>query len=130
MGCARRNGWGAEKIKHMRLDLYKKFCSGDPMAARLPYAISTKQAPLRGLLRFELNKPLKFTGINESIWACIRKRSLVANLRVKFAPPSEICAKPGISPKGDTLKEFAESKPEADVFLHLLAQHMNAHTMG
>ena len=121
--------WGSGKIKHTRRDLYKKFGSGDPMAARLPYAIATKQVPLRGFIRFELNKPLKFTGINESNWDSIYRRSLVVNLRGKFDPPSEIFGKPGVSPKDDTLKEFVESKPAAAVFLRLLVQHMNTHTM-
>ena len=120
---------GSEKIKHLRQDLYKKFCSGDPMAARLPYAIATKQVPLRGLLRFELNKPLTFAGISESNWDSIYRRSLVVELRGKFVPHSEICGKAGVFPKDDTLKEFVESKPAAAVFLHLLVQHMNKHTM-
>ena len=46
---------GSEKIKNIRRDLYKKFCPCDPMAARLPYAIATKQVPLCGFLRFGLN---------------------------------------------------------------------------
>ena len=116
---------GSEKIKNLRRDLYRKFCSGDPMAARPPYAIATKQVPMRGFLRFELNKPQKFVGINESTWGSIYRRSLVVTLRGNFAHQSEICGTPGVFPKDDTLKIFLGSMPEAAVSIHLLAEQMN-----
>ena len=100
------------------------------MAARLPYAIAAKQVPLCGLLRFELSRPLRFSGINESTWDSIYRRSPAITLRAKFAPESELCGKPGVFPKDDTLKEFLDSRPAAAVFLHLLIEHMNMYTVA
>ena len=40
--------------RKMREDLYKKHLSGDPVPARMPYAIQTKLVELEGWKRFEL----------------------------------------------------------------------------
>ena len=39
--------------------------SGDPVAARLPNAILTKMATLKGWKRFEMNETLKFHRVTE-----------------------------------------------------------------
>ena len=48
--------------KRLREDLYKKVMSGDPVAARLPYAILAKMVTFSGWNRFEMNDSLKFHG--------------------------------------------------------------------
>ena len=116
---------GPDKISCVRQDLYKKFRPGGPMAARLPYAIATKQVPLCGFVRFDLNESLRFEGVTESTWGSIYRRSLVATLRGKFPPQSESCGAPGVFPKDDTLKISWGSMPAAAVFLHLLVGHMH-----
>ena len=52
--------------KPLREDLYKKVMSGDPVAARLPYAIITKMVTFRGWKRFEMNETMKFHGVTEA----------------------------------------------------------------
>ena len=48
---------GAEK-RILRQDIYKKIGSADPISRRPPYAKSTKTMSIRGMVRFEINKPL------------------------------------------------------------------------
>ena len=86
--------------------------------------------PLCGFLRFEINKSLRFAWINESTWGSIYRRSHFVRLRGEFAPASELCGKHGVFPKGDTLKEFLERRPEAAVLRHLLIEHMNMYTVA
>ena len=63
--------------KPLREDLYKKVMSGDPVAARLPYAILTKMATCVGWKRFEVNATMKFHGITDATFPSIMRRSLV-----------------------------------------------------
>ena len=120
---------GSDKVKNLRRDLYKKFCSCGPIAARLPYAIATKKVPLCGFLRLGINKPLRFAVIDESTWDSIYRRSLPARLRGEFAHASELCGKPVVFPKGDTMKEFLGSRPAEAVFPNLI-EHMNLYTVA
>ena len=56
---------GSANTKNTRRCMYKKFCYGDPIMARRPYAIVTKLIPLVGLLRFEIDNPLDFANAKE-----------------------------------------------------------------
>ena len=99
------------------------------MPARLPYAIATKQIPLRGFLRFELNRPMRFANITESNWDSIYRRSLVVRLRGEFVPRAELRGDTGVFAKDDALKDFLDSKSAASVFLRILLNHMDKYTV-
>ena len=49
--------------------------------------------------------------------------------RGKFAHRPELCGKPGVFPKDETLKEFVGRKPAAAVSTHLLIEHKYMYTM-
>lgn len=71
--------------RKMREDLYKKHVSGDPLAARLPYAILTKQIELIGWKRLELNKLVLFQGVTEDSFDSMFRRSLVTSYKVPLS---------------------------------------------
>ena len=114
----------------------KKICSADPISCRLPYAKSTKMVSVRGMLRFELNRPLTFANIEEPNWDSIFRRSLVIEMKAMFFPAVEFGKIPverreaaGNSLKGDTLKKFPESGPAALAFIRALYRYMNDSTI-
>ena len=123
---------GSAIIRNPRQDLYKKICPSGPISRRLPYAKSTKIVSVRGILRFELNRPLNFANIEESNWDSISRRSLVIEMKAKFPPAVEFENSPvdrrdaaGNSRKGDTLEKFLESGPAAMAFIRALYKYMN-----
>jgi len=68
MLCGKLVSTGQEAVetnRGMREDLYKKHLSADPVPCRMPYAIVTKLVELMGWKRFELNKFLRFCGVDE-----------------------------------------------------------------
>ena len=52
----------------MRLDLFKKHISADPIALRLLYSIVTRMVELGGMKRFEMNKLPDFGEVEEALW--------------------------------------------------------------
>jgi hypothetical protein len=50
----------------MRLDLFKKHISADPIAMRLLYSIVTRMVELNGMKRFEMNKLPDFGQVEEA----------------------------------------------------------------
>ena len=58
--------------------------SGDPVAARLPYAISTKMVTFSGWKRFEMNETLKFHEVTEMSFLSIMRRSPIMNRKERF----------------------------------------------
>ena len=96
----------------------------------------TKLIPLVGLLRSELNIPLDFANVKEGNRGSIYRRSLVVGLKAKFPPRAEyallgeVTAEAiGVYPKGDSLKDFLESRPEAAAFLKFIFEFVNTFTM-
>ena len=80
---------GSSNVRNLRQDLYKKICSGDPIARRLPRAKSSRMASLRRMMRFDLNRPLTFNNARGKQWGRIYRRSLVMKMKGEFLPPSE-----------------------------------------
>ena len=76
--------------KPLREDLYTKVMSGDPVAARLPYAILTKMVTFHGWKRFEMNSTMKFHGITEATFPSIMRRSLVILCKGRFVSAARL----------------------------------------
>ena len=90
----------------------------------------------RGMVRFEMNRPLFFAQIKEDAWDSIYRRSLVIEMKGKFTPMGEYEAIPeetriarNIFAKGDTLKRFLESRPSGAAFFSIIYKYMNMNTM-
>ena len=112
--------------KRLREDLYKKVVSGDPVAARLLYAILTKMVTFSGWKRFELNETLKFHGVTEMTFPSIMRRSLILDCKGRF-----VCAQRLASLLPDTqghflmqedMKDFVTSQPAAGLFTVVLGE--------
>lgn len=102
--------------RNMREDLYKKHVSGDPVAARLPYAIVTRLVELLRWKRLELNALVRFTGVTEGNFDSILRRSWVMVFRATFMDPVVFeqtyakCDPPaGVFPRDSTLRTFLHS---------------------
>ena len=111
--------------KRMREDLYKKHVSADPLAARLPYAIVTKQIELNGWKRLELNSLIHFNGVNKTNFDSIFRRSLVIPHHAQFRDADYLRAQgltdtPGIFVRDPSLKVFLRSGPAVAATLTLL----------
>ena len=110
----------------MREDLYKKHISGDPVAARMPYAIQTKLIELTGWKRMELNTFMKFSGVVEDTFDSIMRRGWVMVFRARFADASVLRAQfpdglpPGVFARDPDLKHFLKSDPACGATLQLL----------
>ena len=71
--------------------------SGDPVAARLPYA--TEMVTFPGWKRFEMNETLKFHGVTEMTFPLIVRRSLIVNCNGGFVGAQRLASLPG-HPRG------------------------------
>ena len=69
-----------------RLDIWKRICSADGIAGRLPYAIITRMFHMIGWKRFELNHMPDLHGVKGQDLASIIRRSVVLKFRAKFFP--------------------------------------------
>ena len=103
-----------------------------PDIAPTPYAKSTKMVSFRGMIRPELNRPLRFANIEGSNWDSIFRGSLVVEMKAKFFPavafdkfPVDKREAAWNFRKGDTLKKFLESGPAALAFIRALYRYMN-----
>ena len=121
---------GTEK-KSPRQDIYKKICPPDAISRRPPYDKSTKMLSLGGSVRFELNKPLTFTNVKADARDIIYRRSLVITTKSKFSPhraydalPIDLKESGYISPRGDTLEGFVESRPAASAFFNIIYRYV------
>ena len=126
---------GAEK-RRLRQDLYKKIFSPSHISRRPPYAKRPRILSLRGLVHFEVNKPLVSPNAKEVAWGIIYRRSLVIEMKCKFFPRCEYDALPRdlkeseyIPPKGDTIKAFLESRPSDVAFFNIIYRYANIHTI-
>lgn len=113
--------------RRLREDLYKKHMSGDPVPARMPYAILTKQVELLGWKRMELNSVPRFQGVTERNFDSISRRGLVVTYRAQFRdaewlrtnghrlPPGS-----GVFPRDPSLRAFLRSGPAIACTLRML----------
>ena len=74
-----------EGTKHeCRLDLLKKFGTGEGIMGRLPYGILSKLITVIGWKRFELNRMFSFEPVVEGTFGSIMRRSLVIEIESRF----------------------------------------------
>ena len=100
--------------KRLREDLHKKVMSGDPVAARLPYAILTKMVTFSGWKRFEMNETLKFHGVTEMTFPSMMRRShSSATVRGGSASRASLPGTQGYFLMQEDMKEFVTSQPAA-----------------
>ena len=59
-----------------RLDIWKRLCSADGIAGRLPYGIITRMFYLIGVKFFELNHLIQFHGVVERDVESVLRRSM------------------------------------------------------
>lgn len=86
----------------MRVDLYKKHVSGDPVAASLSYAIVTRLAELIGWKRRELNNLVRLSGVTDGNFDSILRRSWVMVFKAQFLVPVVFLQRypDGVAPEG------------------------------
>ena len=110
--------------KSLREDLHKKVMSGDPVAARLPYAILTKMATFHGWKRFEVTSTMKFHGITEATFPSIMRRSLVILCKGRFVSAARLARLPvgtqGYFLMQEDMKDFVTSRPAAGALFRML----------
>jgi hypothetical protein len=70
--------------RKMREDLFKKTMSGDGIAGRKPYGFKTRMLQCVGWKRMEVNKLMRFSGVADSNFASILRRSLVWKPNARF----------------------------------------------
>ena len=106
---------GARGIKE---DLYKRFITGEPVAARRPYGHETLMLRIVGWKRLEANRHLSFTGVTEHNFNSILRRSFVYLINARFVEASHLTdAKyqdhrlDGIYPSDPELHHFVVSSP-------------------
>ena len=90
---------------------------GDPVAARLPYAILTKMVTFYGWKRFEMNETLKDHGVTEMTFPSIMRRSLIINCKPRFVGAERLVSllpgTQGYFLKQEDMKDFVTSLPAA-----------------
>ena len=85
VGCFILTGQEApQSNRAIRDDLFKKTMSGDGIAGRRPYGLSTKMFELVGWKRLECNKLMSFGGVTERNFPSILRRSLVWKPKARF----------------------------------------------
>ena len=99
-------------------DLYKRFITGEPVAARRPYGHETLMLRIVGWKRLEANRHLYFTGVTESNFNSILRRSFVYRINARFVEGSHLTDAmyrdhrlDGIYPSDPTLHRFVVSPP-------------------
>ena len=117
----------------MRLDLFKKHISADPVAMRLLYSIVTRMVELTGMKRFEMNKLPDFGDVEEAVFNSILRRSLVIKHEARFVERDvlqniENADAKGIFLKDPTAKEFVRSGPAITAGWKMLHGHMAQYT--
>ena len=102
--------------RSLRLDLWKKHMSGDPMGMRLPYSIVTRMTELIGLKRYEMNTLPVFEGVNELVFNSVMRRAWVCEHLATFVDAQALARIPDAKRKGfflkdDTAKDLRNTKP-------------------
>jgi hypothetical protein len=116
-------------VRPMRLDLFKKHISADPIAMRMLYSIVTRMVELVGLKRFEMNKLPDFGVIDNAVFNSILRRSLVIKHESRFVEQDVLdkvagAAAKGIFLKDPTAKDFVRSGGAVVVGWKMLHGHM------
>ena len=97
---------------------------GDPVAARLPYAILTKMVTFHGWKRFEKKSTMKFHGITEATFPSIMRRSLVILCKGRFVSAARLARLPvgtqGYFLMQEDMKDFVTSRPAAGALFRML----------
>ena len=78
---------GARGIKE---DLFKRFVTGEPVAARRPYGHETLMLRIVGWKRLEANRHLSFSGVTEHNFNSILRRSFVFRINSRFVEESHL----------------------------------------
>ena len=100
------------KQPFIRLDLLKKFLTGEGITSRMPYAVVTKLVSVTGWKRIEVNKMFEFTDITENDIESIIRRFSVIKIKAKFFEKAFIEStmrnpeEKGIFIRDPTAKEF------------------------
>ena len=98
--------------------------SGDPVAARLPFAFLTKMVTFVKWKRFEMNAAMKFHCITEAAFASVMRRSLVTLCKGWFVSTARLARLPpgaqGYFLMQEDMKDFVTSKPAAGVLFTIL----------
>jgi len=106
-----------ETNRKLREDLYKKTMSADGIAGRKPYGLVTRMLELVGWKRIEVNRMLRFSGVSESNFPSILRRSFVWKPKARFLDGAYLAehypehTKDGIFPKDPNLKQQLASGP-------------------
>ena len=114
-----------ETNKKLREDLYKKTMSGDGVMGRKPYGVMTRMFELIGWKRIEVNRMMRFTGVTQSNFMSILRRSFVWRPKARFLDADYLkahypdAAKDGIFPKNPHLRVFMQSGPAARALISL-----------
>jgi len=84
----------------------------------MPYAPKTTQVKIVGLKRTELNRPLKFPGIDEESFDSVFRRCLIIKMKSKFINRQRHRAQVGdramdwvSSPASQTSRDFSPAAP-------------------
>jgi hypothetical protein len=90
---------------------------GDQIAGRKPYGIMTRMLQIIGWKRIELNRLLRFSGVTESNFPSILRRSFVWKPKARLLDPTYLQAhypeheKDGVFAKNAKLRDFLVSGP-------------------
>ena len=92
---------------------------------------------IRGMVRFEMNRPLFLANIKEPERDSIYRRSRAIETKGRFIPKGEYGALPNgtraagnIFAKGDTMGRFIEIRHAGAAFFDTIYEYMNSRTMG
>ena len=100
----------------IREDLYKRFITSEPVAARRPYGHETLMLRIVGWKRLEANRHLSFTGVTEKNFNSILRRSFAFEINSRFVESSHLTKAnytehglDGIYPSDPSLHQFVVS---------------------
>lgn len=117
----------------VREDLFKNWVSADGIFGRLPYQIATKVISLVGWKRMELNRLIKFQGIDESNFHSIFRRCRLIRSKARFVEAAALKdipdpANAGFFLRQPDLKEFLQSGPAVAAGLRIQHSFETAHS--
>ena len=120
---------GSPGGRKTRQDCYRKLRAGDATTYPHHYATPTKPIPLRGFLRFGIDRPPNYSGITEIQWGIIYRGSLFFGPRVELLHRSELREAPDVSDNVDALEDYIGRKFPASVFPRHPLSHMGRYAV-
>ena len=123
-----------ESHKKLHLDLFKKTVSGDGIAGRKPYGYTTRMFQIVGWKRLEVNKMMKFVGIDDSNFQSVFRRSLVWKPKARFYHNTLLQnlhddhESDGVFLADPSLKQFLASQPASAAGLKIQHAFETHHT--